>query len=91
MPQDLIGLIGIFTRLISIIIPIIASLAFLSFIWGIVKFIAKAGEKEVKEGKSLMIWGVIALFVMVSAWGLVRFLSGEFGFGHTIGIPLLPQ
>lgn len=91
MPNDFASLIRIFIKLISILIPIVGSLAFLSFIFGLVKFIAKAGEKEIKDGKNLMIWGVVALFVMVSVWGLVRFLSGEFGFGHAIGIPLLPQ
>ena len=41
----------------------------------------KAGdEKGREEGKSRMIWGIIGLFVIVSMWGLVRFV------GETLGV-----
>ena len=36
-----------------------------------------------------MIYGIIALFVMVSVWGLVNVLSGTFGFTKTEA-PTLP-
>jgi hypothetical protein len=44
-------------------------------------------EEKRKAGKSFMIWGLIALFVMVSIWGLVGVLSNTFGINKT----LLPQ
>ena len=49
------------------------------FFWGLVKFIFAAGNEESKaDGKKIMIWGVVALFVMVSVWGLVRFIAETF-------------
>lgn len=89
-PQNFGELVQIFLDLIMLAIPLVASLALLVFLWGLVKFIYRVGgdEKAVTEGKNLMIWGVIALFVMVSIWGIIRLLSGEFGF--TFGFPLLP-
>jgi hypothetical protein len=58
-------------------IILVAAIALLVFFWGLVKYIRKAGEGDVKEGRDLMVWGTIALFVMVSIWGLVRFIQGE--------------
>ncbi len=86
-------MIKVFLDLIALIIPVIAGLALLAFFWGLAKFIARVGgdEKAVAEGKNLMIWGLIGLFLMVSVWGLLRFFSGEVGFGTTLTLPLLPQ
>ena len=38
---------------------------------------AKEMLKKAKEGKSIMIYGVIAIFVMSSIWGLVKFIGDE--------------
>lgn len=69
-----------FKDLINFSIGIVAALALLAFFWGLVKYIAKADDEKAKEsGKSIMIWGVVALFVMFSVFGLVRFLQTSFG------------
>ena len=60
--------------------PILAGLALLVFFWGMVKFIFNAGDEEKrKQGKMVMGWGIIALFVVVSIWGIVRFISYSVG------------
>ncbi len=74
---------------IELITPIVASLALLAFFWGLAKFIFSASEKTVEDGKNFMIWGVVALFVMVSIFGILRYMNGELGLG-TFGVPLLP-
>ena len=78
-------------RLIDIALPIVVGLALLAFFWGLVKFIFAQGNEEAKsEGKKIMLWGLIALFVMVAVWGLVRFIGSALGisdFGGTIPIP----
>ena len=86
-------IIEIFLNLIEMLIPIMAGLALLVFFWGLAKFIMNVSgdEKAVSEGKDLMIWGVIALFLMVSIWGIIAFLSGELGFGSSLTFPLLPE
>ncbi|MEK7227443.1 MAG: hypothetical protein AAB641_00950 [Patescibacteria group bacterium] len=90
-PRTFADIIKIFTGLISLAVPVVAALALLAFLKGLVAFIAKAGdEKSHAEGKNLMVWGLVALFVMVSIWGIVRFLSGEVGFGPTLKLPFLP-
>lgn len=89
-PSNFQELLKIFTDLISITIPVVAGLTLLVFFWGLVKFIMAVGgdEKAVSEGKNLMIWGIIGLFIMVSIWGILHFLTDQFGFGFVL--PLLP-
>ena len=94
MPPTNFGqFINIFLDLIQTVIPVVAGLALLIFFWGLFKFIFRVDsgdEKAVGEGKNLMIWGLIALFIMVSVWGILRFVYTDIGFTK-FGLPLLPQ
>ncbi len=90
-PRKFSDIVDLFINLATAITPVVASLALLVFFWGLVKFIRKAGEGDIKEGRDLMIWGGLAIFVMVSVWGILRFLSGEFGFGNITGVLQLPS
>jgi hypothetical protein len=66
--------------LIKSVVPFLFTLATAAFIYGIIQyFINPDNEEKRKKGKSYMIWGIIALFVMISMWGLVGVLSNTFG------------
>ncbi len=92
MPTDLTSLLGIFTNLLTLAIPVVVALTLLVFFKGIVTFIMKSGDtKGLAEGKSLLLWGVLALFVMISVYGIIQFFYRDIGFGPSIGVPLLPQ
>ena len=70
------NLIGEVDLLMSILIRVVMAIALLTFFWGLVKFIFPQGSETAKvEAKKIMLWGLIALFVMVSVWGLVRFMQ----------------
>lgn len=87
------GLITVFGEWVNTLIPIALALGLLFFLYAIVKFLLSAGDEEKrKDAKSMMIWGVIALFVMVSVWGLVGFIGNTFGVsqGGGIGAPEVP-
>lgn len=87
-PNDLQDVIWIFIDIIALLIPLAVALAILFFFWGLAKFILySSNEEKRKEGKHIMIWGVLALFVMVTIGGIVALLSNTFlgGFGS---IPL---
>ena len=74
------GLIESGSRIVGMLIPIVFALGLLFFFWGLAKFILSAGNPEAaSSGKHLMIWGVLALFVMASIWGIVNFLGESFG------------
>ena len=67
-------------RILDWVVLIIIALALVFFLWGIAKFILNAGDPEAQAtGKQVMLWGLIALFVMTAVWGLVNFLSSAVG------------
>ncbi|MBP6857777.1 MAG: hypothetical protein KBC11_01090 [Candidatus Pacebacteria bacterium] len=69
----------------SAIIPLIFTLAFLYFLWGMVQYIRNANnEKKREESKKFIYVGIIALTVMVSVWGIVRIVTSTFGLGNTV-------
>ena len=80
-------------EIIGKIIPIVFALAIIYFFWGIVQFIRGAGDpKKASEGKSIMIYGVIAIAVMVSLYGIVTWLQDTLGINTTatIILPTVP-
>jgi hypothetical protein len=62
------------------LLPLAFSLCLLYFFWGIAQYIrtGAGSEKDAGEGRSRMIYGVVALFVVFSIWGIIRFISSEF-------------
>ena len=71
------------------IIQLLVALAVVFFLWGAAKFLRNAedsGKRE--EGRMFMLYGIIALFVIVSVWGLVGVLANTFGI--SIGQPQFP-
>ncbi|MFH1170097.1 MAG: pilin [Candidatus Vogelbacteria bacterium] len=64
---------------------LIGGLAVLYFLVGVLKYIQSAdNEEKRKEGTMMMTYGIIALFVMVSLWGLVNVLKTTFGLNNTV-------
>ena len=64
------------TIVTDILIPLVFALALLFFFWGVAKYIWSAGDAK-EEGKQIMVWGVVALFVMSSIWGIIYFIGDE--------------
>ncbi|HEY9586252.1 MAG TPA: hypothetical protein VJJ27_01240 [Candidatus Paceibacterota bacterium] len=89
-PQDFKGFLGLFIGIIQLLIPVIGAISLWMFFKGLIVFIKRSGnENEYKEGRQLMIWGVIILFVMVSVYAILNIFYGSV-FGGRIGIPQLP-
>lgn len=66
--------------IINLATPIVVAIALLAFFWGLVTYIFKSGSPdERKKGLSIMIWGIIALFVMLSVFGIINALQDTFG------------
>lgn len=85
------NLLGEAKMLVSGSIYLLAGLALLTFFWGLVKFIFAQGSETVKtESKKVMLWGLIALFVMISVWGIVRFMQDALLSGADFSAPPVP-
>ena len=66
------------------VVPLIFILAVAFFVWGVVQYVINADSEEAKsKGRDFMIWGIIALTVMVSIWGLVRIFGNTFNIDTT--------
>lgn len=91
-PKDLGAFIDIITGIIgNSVVPLIFTLAFAFFIWGVVQYVLNDGDEGKKEkGKQFMIWGIIGLTVMFAVFGLVKILAGTFGIDVSF-IPKLPE
>lgn len=77
------------SEIINLLIPLVISLTVLVFIWGIFKLVMAGDSSDArKEARSTIVFGVVALFVMVSVWGLVNVLKASF-FGTGLIIPQL--
>lgn len=71
-------------------LPLLILAALVLLLYGIVvTFFFNRSDDSRKEGKSFIINGIIALFVMVSVWGLVNLLRGTFNLDDN-NIPLAP-
>ncbi len=79
--RDIPAVINLIKEFINRLIPFIIALTLLFFIIGVFRLVRSSGEDDRKQGIQIISFGVVALFVMVSVWGLVNFLSYSIGFG----------
>lgn len=84
--QRLVAQIG---ALIQAAVPLVIGLAILLFLWGIFKlYFLDPSEENRKEGRKLIVWGLIAIVVMVSVWGLVKILQSAIIANESENAPL---
>lgn len=73
------------------VIPFLFALALILFLVGIVKYVKGGDNEEAREaGRGLMLFGIIALFVMTAVWGLVRILYTTIFPSNAFETPTLP-
>jgi hypothetical protein len=76
--QPIVNIIQAVGAIVNLLIPIVIAVALLVFFWGLVKYIRGAG-KSAAAGRSIMIAGLVSLFIMVSVWGIVHLAQGALG------------
>ncbi len=80
---DINSSINSVTGIINSLIPVIIGIALLLFLIGILQYVTAGGDEEKRAAaRGLIIFGIIALFVMVAAWGFVKILTSTF-FGNS--------
>lgn len=77
---DLTSFVITVQRIVNMLVPLVSTLAIVFFFYGLAMYILNSGNEEKKaEGRSIMIWGVLALFVLVTIWGIIGFLQKTVG------------
>jgi uncharacterized membrane protein len=69
---------------VSRLVPFLVGLAVVVFFWFLVTFIWKGKDnpEEQKKGRAGMMYSLLAIFVMVSLWGIITFIGGILGIGQ---------
>ena len=76
---DAEGVINTVTEVINnALVPLVLAVAFLVFIWGLYQYFIAGSEEDKKQGRQLMIWGILAFFVMLTVFGIVNVLQNTF-------------
>jgi hypothetical protein len=75
------GLITSFGGILNSVIPVLFGLSLAYFFWGVAQFILHdaGNEKTRDDGKKKIMWGVVALFVFVSIYGIIKFVGDAIG------------
>jgi len=69
------------------IIFLVFGIAFLIFFYGIFQFIrSETADSGREEGKKKIFYGLIGMFIMFSAYGLIRLILDTFGI--PVGYPI---
>jgi ABC-type nickel/cobalt efflux system permease component RcnA len=89
---NLQGVLITIGEVVGLAVPVAASLVMVAFFWGLAMYLFNFGEgkdDKQKQGKSLMIYSVLVMFVMVSIWGIVELFAYSFDIttGGTLPVP----
>ncbi len=74
-----------FGQIISILIPIVFGMAILAFFYGIFLYIFTQGTDDKAQGKHVMLYSLIAIFVMASLFGIIQLAQSTLGIGSAGG------
>lgn len=82
--SQLLGLLNLAQTFLNRFVPFLVGLAIVVFFWYLVVFIWKGGQDPEAKNTSLkgMMYSILALFVMVSIWGIITFLGNVTGITH---------
>ncbi len=77
--QELV--VDFFNLLRKYVLNFLLALTILVFLYGLMKYMFKGQSSETAraEGKQIMLWGIIGLFVITSIWGLVGIFASIVG------------
>ncbi len=87
--NDFEGLVAKIYGMLSSVVPLIVALTLIVFLWGIFQLVRSNSEDARADAIKVITFGVVALFVMISVWGLVAILNNTFFGGGQLFIPQL--
>jgi len=67
------------TEIINPTIYLLFAAATAVFVWGIIQYIISAGQGQAQKGKNIILYGLVGLFIMASAFGIVKIMCNFFG------------
>ncbi len=66
----------ILTHIINPIVMFMFALAVVVFVYGILEMLSKGADADARsKGKTHMVSGVVGMFIMISAWGIINIIA----------------
>lgn len=66
-----------FVSILNPIIELLGVLAVVYFLFGVLQYIINSDNEDgIERAKKYMMWGLIGMFIMVSAWGFIGLIQG---------------
>ncbi len=66
-------------QILNPFIYLLFAIAMIVFIWGLVRFISQGGDEDARTiAKRHILYGLLGMFIMFSAFALVRLITGSF-------------
>jgi hypothetical protein len=94
LAADAFSIITKINQILSLVIPVLITLAVVYFIWGIIQYTLSTDEEKKKKARGMIINGLIGLFIIVAFWGIIRLVTNTFGVGpeqlNSNAIPCIP-
>jgi len=83
--QGIIGLISWANTALNDVMVLFITLAIVVFFWGLIRYIMtnNAGGEGRAQALSIIFYSIIAIFIMVSVWGVIHLLQATFGVNNS--------
>jgi ABC-type antimicrobial peptide transport system permease subunit len=75
------GFIGELTNTVNAAVPLGLALCVVIFIYAVIRLMSAKDGVTKEKMRPLLIWSVVAIAVIISIFGLAKFLAGFFGVG----------
>lgn len=59
----------------------LVAIAFIAFVWGVIKYFISDAEGDKASARSLMLWGILGFVLILVLWGIVNLLVEFLGLG----------
>ena len=70
----------IIANILDPIVMLMFAVAVVVFVWGIVEMLMHGDDSTAREkGRNHMLGGIVGIVIMVSAWGIIFFISNTIG------------
>lgn len=93
--DGILGILSKLSKILSVVIPILISIATVYFIWGVIQYLIIGGEEKKKKAKEAIFSGLIGLFIIIAFWGIVNVIVNTLGVGpeklNPGAIPCVPN
>lgn len=68
------------TVIVQPILALVFGIAFIIFIWGIFVYIRDSDDDKGRaEGQRGILWGLVGMVIMISAFGIINIIQGTIG------------